>query len=208
MKEKEMLAAYLPQPMVDTVYAWIVRHKIHLTITRSRTSKMGDYSPPAKSKPYHRITINHDLNQYAFFITFVHELAHLLTHKQYGGKVQAHGKEWKANYRKLMVPFLEKNVFPPELQHSIYQHLQNIKASSAADIELSRTLIKFDNNRENTLVENLQPGDVFLFRGNREFQVIEKLRKRYKCIELKTNRIFLFQPLTPVKELRKKDPFD
>ena len=198
MKEKEILTQYLPEAMIDIVFAWIIRHKIHLKITRSRTSKLGDYRPPGRSHPYHRITINHDLNPYAFFITFVHELAHLLTHKQYGKNVQAHGKEWKSTYRQLMKPFLEKNVFPPDLQGTIYQHLQNIKASSHADVELTRVLMQFDGNR-GTLIEDLQAGDLFLFKNNRKFQMVEKLRKRYKCVELDSQRIFLFQPLTPVE---------
>ncbi len=202
MKEKEVLAEYLPEALIDTVFAWVVRYQIHLKITRSRASKLGDYRPPGNRQAYHRITINHDLNPYSFFITFVHELAHLLTHKQYGSRAQAHGKEWKTNYRKLMKPFLEKNIFPSDLQRSIYQHLRNIKASSQADVELTRTLMLFDGGKQETLIEDLQPGDRFLFRNGRKFQVVEKLRKRYKCVELDSQRIFLFQPLTPVEMVR------
>jgi len=199
MKEKEVLAKYLPKAMVDNVFAWVVRHQIHLKITRSRASKLGDYRPPGNKQAFHRISINHDLNPYAFFITFVHELAHLLTYKQYGRSVQAHGKEWKASYRSLMEPFLEKNVFPSDLQRTVYQHLRNIKASSQADVELARTLMLFDGGKQETLIEDLQPGDRFLFKNNRKFQVVEKLRKRYKCVELANQRVFLFQPLTPVE---------
>ncbi len=205
MKEKEILATYLPEAMVDPVFAWIVRHQIHLKITRSRVSKLGDYRPPQSRQAYHSISINHDLNPYAFFITFVHELAHLLTHKQYGREVQAHGREWKANYSKLMKPFLEKNVFPADLQRTVYHHLRNIKASSYADAELTRMLMMFDVGKRETLVEDLKPGDRFFFRDNRKFQMIGKLRKRYKCIELDNQRIFLFQPLTPVKILNGGD---
>lgn len=204
MKEKEILAKHLPKAMIDPVFAWIVRYQIHLKITRSRASKLGDYRPPGNRQAYHRISINHDLNPYAFFITFVHEFAHLLTHKQYGRAVQAHGKEWKANYRILMKPFLEKNVFPPNLQRAVYQHLRNIKASSHADVELARILMLFDGGKRETLVEDLQPGDRFLFRNNRKFQVVEKLRKRYKCVELANQRVFLFQPLTPVEVVNRE----
>lgn len=205
MKEKEILAEYLPEALTDTVFAWIVRYQIHLKITRRRASKLGDYRPPGNGRAYHRITINHDLNPYSFFITFVHELAHLLTHKQYGSRAQAHGKEWKTNYRKLMKPFLEKNIFPSDLQRSIYRHLRNIKASSQADVELTRTLMLFDGGKQETLIEELQPGDRFLFRNNRKFQVVEKLRKRYKCVELNSRRVFLFQPLTPITVVSNKD---
>lgn len=199
MKEKEILAEYLPEAMIDSVFAWIVRYHIHLKITRSRASKLGDYRPPNNKQAYHRITINHDLNPYAFFITFVHELAHLLTHKKYGRTVSAHGNEWKNSYFKLMKPFLERNVFPPDLQRAVYHHLQNIKASSHADVELTRTLMLFDSGEKGTFIEDLKPGNVFLFNNNRKFRMIEKLRKRYKCIEIESQRIFLFQPLTPVK---------
>ncbi len=199
MKEKEILSEYLPEAMIDPVFAWVVRHQIHLKITRSRASKLGDYRPPGSRQSYHRITINYDLNPYAFFITFVHELAHLLTHKQYGRMAQAHGMEWKANYRKLMKPFLEKNLFPPDLQRTVYQHLQNIKASSHADVELTRTLMLLDGGKRKTLIEDLHPGDKFLFQDNRKFRVVKKLRKRYKCVELDSERIFLFQPLTAVE---------
>ncbi len=198
MNGKEILAEHLPERVVNTVYNWVIRYKIHLKITRSRSTKLGDYRPPDPRKPYHRITVNHDLNPYAFFITFVHELAHLLTYKQYGRRVKAHGREWKSNYRRLLEPFLEKNVFPDNLQPIVFQHLQNIKASSHADVELTRTLMLFDEKPQ-TLVEDLLPGDRFVFQGYRKFEVVTKLRKRYKCLELSTQRVFLFQPLTPVE---------
>lgn len=204
MNEKEILARYLPERTVKTVYNWVIRYKIHLKITRSRNTKLGDYRPPAPDRPYHRISVNHDLNPYAFFITFVHELAHLLTYKQYGRRVKAHGHEWKNNYRRLLEPFLETNIFPENLRPVVFQHLQNIKASSHADAELTRTLMLFDENQPQTFVENLRPGDRFVFQGYREFEVITKLRKRYKCMELATQRVFLFQPLTPVEIISNK----
>lgn len=205
MKEKEILAGYLPEKVVGSVYNWIIRYQIHLKITHGRATKLGDYRPPVHNNPHHRITVNRDLNPYAFFITFVHELAHLLTYRRYGRQVKAHGKEWKVSYRRLMEPFLEKKIFPCELQHAVFQHLQNIKASSQADVELARVLMLFDDKQQETMVEDLQAGDIFLFKGNRRFQIITKLRKRYKCLELATHRIFLFQPLTPVKLVDKAE---
>ncbi len=201
MNGKEILSEHLPERVVNTVYNWVIRYKIHLKITQSRRSKLGDYRPPANGHPYHRISVNHDLNPYAFFITFVHELAHLLTYKQYGHRVKAHGREWKSIYRRLLEPFLEKHVFPDNLQPIVFQHLQNIKASSQSDVALARSLMLFDTKQGQTLVEELQPGERFIFQENREFEVVAKLRKRYKCLELNTNRVFLFQPLTPVERV-------
>lgn len=199
MNEKEILVQYLPPEAVDPVYHWIIRYKIHLRITRNRSSKLGDYRPPGQ-QPYHRISINYDLNPYAFLITFVHELAHLVTFKKHGSNCQPHGTAWKANYRQLLHIILEKNIFPPDLEIEVNDHLQHIRASSHADLDLTRVLHTYDKQKENR-VEDLKTGDVFLFQSQRKFLLLSKARTRYKCRELATNKIYLFHALTPVLPL-------
>ena len=85
MKETELLGQYLPSEAVEEVYHWLVEKKIHLKITRSRRTKLGDYRPPI-NHPNHRISVNHNLNPYSFLITFIHELAHLMVFEQFGNK--------------------------------------------------------------------------------------------------------------------------
>ncbi len=201
MNEKEILAEYLPSEAINLVYHWIVRYKIHLTITRKRTTKLGDYRPPGQN-PYHRISINHNLNPYAFLITFVHELAHLKTFKKYGRNRQPHGNEWKSIYRQLMEEVLEKDIFPVALGALLKNHLKNIKASSFADVALTRALQQYDENKE-TRVEDLPKGALFLFQAHRKFEVLSKVRTRYKCRELATDKVYLFHALTPVNPLEK-----
>jgi len=200
MNEKEILAEYLPAKAIDTVYHWIIRYKIHLTITQTRSTKLGDYRPPGR-QPYHRISVNHNLNPYAFLITFVHELAHLKTLKKHGPICQPHGKEWKIMYRQLMEEVLAKKIFPESVEIALKKHLQKIKASSSADVELTRVLHQYDKQKE-TRVEDLREGSHFLFQTHRQFEVLSKARTRYKCRELATNKIYLFHALTPVEPLK------
>lgn len=199
---KDILRKYIPEEAVEAVYYWLERKKIHLKITKNRTTKLGDYKPPI-GYPTHRISINHGLNPYAFLITFVHELAHLIVFEKQGHGVRPHGKEWKTEYRNLMMPFLEKNIFPDTLAALLNKHLQNSKASSSADIKLMRALKAYDNkphsDKMGTLfLEDITTGSQFLYGKERHFVKMEKRRTRYRCKEIDTGRVFLFHPLAEV----------
>ncbi len=198
MTEKEILAQYIPEAAVDGVLNRIIEKRIHLKISRSRKTKLGDYRPPVRHSN-HRITINHDLNPYAFLITFIHELAHLLVFEQYKNKVAPHGKEWKNEYKRLMIEFFKLNIFSPELQKALDDSIQNAKASTFSELELSRLLKNYDKPNGQIHLETLQAETVFIIHNGKKFVKGEKLRKRYQCRSLQNNRFYLFHPLTPVK---------
>src|ERR1043165_3959224 len=90
----KVLAKYLPAGTVEICTEWIVQLNIHLRITKDRSSKFGDYRP-VQNGAAHIITVNHNLNRYAFLITFVHEVAHLVCEKKYSRSVAPHGSHWK-----------------------------------------------------------------------------------------------------------------
>ncbi len=203
MNERNILEKYLPENTIDDIYYLIKKHKVHLTISKNRSTKLGDYRPPG-IKNYHRISVNYNLNPYAFIITFLHELAHLITYEQYGNSKPPHGKEWKENYREQLMFFIKKNIFPGDLVPDLLQHLKKIKASSHADINLTRSLKRYNPYNEELLIENLTIGDIFIFKENRKFQLLEKLRKRYKAKEINSNKIYLFHALTPIKPYKSK----
>jgi SprT protein len=48
------------------------------------------------------------------------------------------------------------------------------------------------------LVEQLAEGQLFAIKGNRIFKRGEKIRKRYKCLEVKTGKLYLFSGLYEV----------
>src|SRR6478609_3967629 len=112
------LAAFLPPDSYSYVAEYLHRYKVHLTVAKARSSVLGDYRNAYKDKQ-HRISVNGNLNKYAFLITLLHELAHLFTHEKYGHRVQAHGKEWKDEFGKILAKFLLKKLFPPDIEKAL-----------------------------------------------------------------------------------------
>lgn len=202
-KEKQILAEYIPAVAVKPVANLIVRYKIHFKISRSRSSKLGDYRPPV-NQPYHKISVNYDLNQYAFLITFIHEVAHLLVYKRYKTKITSpHGIEWKREYGKLLQKFIDLGAFPEDVKEQIAKSIVNSKASTSAEIELTRVLRKYDTNRIEgvTHLEELSEGSTFVIKTGRRFKKGARRRVRYLCQNIDNQRWYLFHPLTEVKLL-------
>jgi SprT protein len=192
------LQAYLPDGSFDDVVHYLQLHKVHLTVTRKRQSILGDYRH-AHAHQTHRVSVNGNLNKFAFLITLLHELAHLFTFVNFGNRVQPHGKEWKNEFGKILAQFLLKKIFPGDIEKALYKTLQSPAASSCGDENLLRTLQKYDAKKEGILlVEQLPPDTLFSIKGGRVFKRGEKIRKRYKCIEIKTSKWYLFSGLYEV----------
>jgi SprT protein len=195
------LAEYLPDNTLPLIMPYIEQHKVQLTITRKRSTVLGDYRHPYGGKG-HRISVNGDLNKYSFLITLLHEMAHLETYVLYGNKVQPHGKEWKQLFANILHFFLEKKIFDPAVEQALLKSISNPAASSCADENLLRTLKKYDSiNKSTTLVEALQLGEQFIIANNRVFVRGEKIRKRFKCVELSSKKWYLFSGLFEVKRV-------
>ena len=122
-KYRDILEKYLPEASVPLILEWLSGSNVQLNISRSRTSKLGDYRSPHGVK-YHKISVNHDLNKYQFLLTLVHELAHLKTYESHKHRAKPHGKEWKDNFRALMQPFLDESVFPADLLAPVRKYLE------------------------------------------------------------------------------------
>ena len=198
MKEKEILKEYLPERSINQVMKWIVQKNVHLKITKNRRSKLGDYRPPVNHSN-HRISINHNLNPFAFLITFVHELAHLNVWESDKNAVSPHGIEWKTEYRSLMNTILEDNIFPDDIREVLSKSIVNSKASSSSDLKLSRILKKYDKYKLVTHLEDLHENAIFQIENGNKFKKGIKKRTRYLCLNLQNKKQYLFHPLTPIQ---------
>ncbi|MCK4569009.1 MAG: SprT-like domain-containing protein [Bacteroidales bacterium] len=196
-KYKSILNKYLPEHSVDLIYDWLQQYNIHLKVSKKRSSKLGDYRPPQNGKG-HQITVNHDLNHFAFLITLVHEVAHLLVWEKHGNKVRAHGVEWKNIYRQLMVPFFERDIFPDDIRLALDSYFNKSYASSGSDLNLSRTLQKYDSEPGLTL-ETIYEGSVFRLPNGKTFKKGALIRKRYRCFCIDNKRVYLVNPLVRVE---------
>ena len=195
----QQLNDFLPPGTYKAVSEYLHFYKIHLTITRQRKSILGDYRHQTASRN-HRISINGNLNPFAFLITLLHEIAHLLAFEEYGKKIASHGKEWKLVYSKLLQQFLEHKIFPLDIESALMKSLKNPAASSCAEDGLIRVLRKYDtNNNGYKLVEEIPVEALFKLTDGRIFKMGDKQRKRYKCLEVSTRKIYLFSPVYEVE---------
>ena len=187
---------FVPEDSVDIVVRWITEYKVTLTITNSRQSVFGDYRWPQHNKG-HRISVNGDLNAYAFLITFVHEMAHLTAWEKFRNTVASHGKEWKHEYKTLMDEFAGRKIFPADIRTAFKQHLVAPSHSHSIDETLMKVLRKYDKVKGNYL-SDLEEGSLFEYQ-RKIYRKGKKLRKRFKCVEVKTHREYLFNPIAEVK---------
>jgi hypothetical protein len=201
-----VLEKYLPPRSLDLLQPLLSKYPLKLTISKPRKTKFGDYRFPEQGRP-HRISVNGNLNPYAFLITLLHEYAHLVAFDQFGRGIKAHGEEWQFCFKEVSQAFLEAEIFPIGLERAFRQSLARGHASSATDHQLLRVLKEYDpeeSAKARTFVEDLKPGSLFLL-NNRIFKKGAKSRKRYKCEEIKTGRHFMVHPLAEVEIWNKQE---
>jgi Zn-dependent peptidase ImmA (M78 family) len=175
----------------------LLQYRCQLTITRDRKTKAGDYRHPWGNHG-HRISVNGTLNQYAFLITLVHELAHLVTWENHRNKVSPHGKEWKQTFQREMEPYLAANIFPADVHKELLRHMKKPLSATVRDVDLMRALRHYDDEPVGMLLEDVPTGAEFSL-GNKLFIKGEKLRKRYRCEQPKTGRIYLISSIAEVE---------
>ena len=196
------LNSFLPAGTYVAVEEYLRFYKIHLTVTQHRKSILGDYRHRTGFKN-HRISVNGSLNKFSFLITLLHEIAHLLTFEKYGNKVQAHGIEWRTLYAQLLKQFVDNKIFPADIEKELLSSLKNPAASSCAEDDLIRVLRKYDTNSNGyKLVEEIPLNGLFKIDDGKIFKKGEKQRKRFKCLEVKTGKVYLFSPVYEVELIK------
>lgn len=188
----EVLRKQVPPNAVQ--YCWHLWHEdpFHFILTKSRSSKLGDFRYRMDRK-VQQITINNDLNTYQFLITYIHEIAHYRAFKTYGLKIKPHGWEWKKAFQKLMSPVLSDLVFPKDILLPLKRYMANPKASTGADLFLVREVRKYDHQETGKKIiylSEVKTGSDFLLKG-RQFKKETTRRTRILCLELDTGKKYL-----------------
>ena len=173
---------------------WVDELKVMVKVTAPRKTKLGDFKVRGNQMS---ITVNNNLNKYSFLITLTHELAHAFVFKKYQNRLKPHAKSWQLTFKSLMLNFLTPDFFPEDILKVLSRHMISPKASTFADLELVRVLKKYDQLPSVT-ISDLAVGDSFKIANGKIFVKGEKIRKRYKCIEYKTNKTYLFHPFAEV----------
>ncbi len=133
-------------------------------------------------------------------MTLVHEIAHLVVWEKYKNKVKPHGNEWKREYALLMDEFLDQGILPKELEIGLKAYMTNPAASSCSDVNLYKLLKSFDENAHQILhLEDIPENSIFRLDNGRIFIKKDKLRKRFRCMEVKSRKMYLVSPLAEVQ---------
>lgn len=194
---KENLSEYIPQAFVPYVHDLLCSTKVLFRIVPPRKTKLGDFRKPLNGKSIPQITVNNNLNPYAFLITTLHEIAHLHTYLRYGHSVKPHGKEWKYEFQQVLLPLISAQKFPETLKLCLKNTITNTKASSFSDIPLNRALREFDRDKKGCHLEKIELGKHFTL--NKKLFKKGKLRRtRYLCTEVSSGKTYLIHALAEV----------
>lgn len=189
---KAVLSKYIPEDIVDSMLRYLLKNDIYFVITNKRTTKLGDYRWPQHNEMRHRISVNGDLNKYAFLLVLLHEIAHYENYVRYKNMVKPHGLEWQTVYSKLLMKYI--NVFPSDVAELIARYISTIPLKNSIERELMDCVVKYDDNTDYLnmpQVKDLSLNTVFQTDDGRTFKVLEKRRTRYKCILLSTGQMYL-----------------
>jgi hypothetical protein len=186
---------FVPLKAIPFMEFLINEHNFTLKIVNKRATKHGDFRSMPDGK--FQITVNNNLNKYQFLLTLVHEIAHHVAHQKFG-RVQPHGKEWKAIFQHLMLPFLNPNIYPKEILPYLAQYLKNAKASTDADVNLSLALKGNIAETGKNFIFAISYGSLFVFKDT-IYKRGNKRRTRYECLNMVNKKVYLFNQNVEVK---------
>ena len=185
-----ILQPHLPEKAIDYCLNLWRERPFTLKLTKSRQTKIGDFMCKHGSRNA-RITLNHDLNRYTFLITYVHEVAHLHVFFDIGPKADPHGDHWKKAFQRLLAPVLTADIFPEKILMPLSAHMKNPKASTFADVSLTKILRSFDaQSHADIVLSDIPEGSIFKLNG-RWFKKGKLKRTRILCKEVNTRRQYL-----------------
>ena len=186
----------IPEKSKKKVVNLLDLEPVFIKVSKKRISKHGDFRKKSNGDLF--ITINESINPYRFLITLLHEIAHYMVYKKYLNKSKPHGPEWKLEYRKILLPFLNNKIFPGQICRCLAHYIKNPKASTDRDLNLFMALRKYDKKENCSLILEIEKGQSFRIECGRKFIKLNKRRKLYECREVSSNRIYLFSPQVEV----------
>lgn len=191
------LQEFISPQALPLVLNLLEHEHLSVKIKSERKTRHGDYRRLPNG--LHQITVNSNLNTYRFLITLVHEIAHFEAYQTYGRFIKPHGIEWKRTFQHLMLPFLNPDIFPEHLLPLLAKHFKNPKASSDTDAKLALALKQYDEDNGKTYIFDVPYGAQFKLYNGRVFKMGRQRVKRYECTEVKTGRVYLFNPNAEVE---------
>ena len=132
------------------------QYQFRFLVVKPRRTRLGDFRVFPNNQT--QITVNVNLNSYAFLITYVHEVAHAVVNQQFKlgrrSHIRPHGRAWQTAFQQLMQPLLTEAVFPQAILEPLRQYLSKPAATTSANPSLVLALQQADPRPTTNLVLN------------------------------------------------------
>jgi len=143
----DVFSTHVPSAAVEYCDQLRQSYQFGFRIVKPRRTRLGDFRVLPQNQT--QITVNTNLNPYAFLITYVHEVAHADVHHQYRlqrriRRVKPHGRAWQTAFQRLMHPLLTEAVFPAIVLEPLKQYMSNPGATTYTNQHLMLALRQFD----------------------------------------------------------------
>lgn len=192
------VSKFFPQAALAYCCDLWIQHDFTFKVSKDRLTKLGDFRY-YKVKEQYQVSVNRGLNPYAFLLTYIHEVAHVYTYRQFKDKCKPHGREWQESFRQLAGPLLCNSVFPDDILQPLKNYLQNPSASTSGCMPLTIALRAYDSQKEEQqLLAALETGTKFVFK-DRTFLKIGRKRTRALCKDLNNGRNYLIPEVAQVQ---------
>jgi hypothetical protein len=197
------VAPLLPEGVRPYVGDVLERHPVVVRLARPRRTKLGDHRPPGRASALHRISINTDLNPWAFLTTLLHEVAHAAAWERCRDRrrrIRPHGREWQDAFAGLLEPLVAAALLPEDVAAAVAVSIARPRAATCSDRTLLLALRRYDEPRPGrVLVEELPQGAIFRLDDGRAFRAGRLLRSRRQCFECRSGREYRVHGLAQVE---------
>ena len=195
----------LPSGTETHVADMLGRFPLHVRLARPRRTKLGDHRPPSRGWSVHRITINDDLNPYAFMTTLLHEIAHAAAwerNRPLRRRIMPHGAEWKGAFAEVLAPVLHRGLLPADIEAALARTMLRPAAATCSDRGLALALARYDRLEPGRIrAEELAVGTWFRVDDGTVFRAGPVLRTRRRCTEARTGAEYVVHGLAKVEPL-------
>jgi hypothetical protein len=169
------------------------QHQFQFRVSKPRRTRLGDFKAMPGGSLH--ISVNADLNPYAFLLTYVHEVAHAAVHRQTQAakrrtRPKPHGPQWQLAFQQLMQPLLTEAVYPPAILEPLRDYMRQPLATSYAHPALMSALRQADNKPTgHVLLTDVPEGQAFRF-AKKTFVRGTFRRTRIVCKEVESGKSY------------------
>lgn len=189
------LRDYLNEKQLAFILPYFLNYPMRLKIVHVKKTYWGLCRYPRNKNDRYLITLVRTDIPGHFFIVFLHEIAHMLAHIEYGKDISSsHGKEWGTIAQNLMVQSARSGCFPESETAIIARYLSRpVPLTNARMNDMQQKIMRL--YKPETLRVSALPSDVvFTLKNGMKMKFVRKLRKYFECVELHTGGRYRVNP--------------